>query len=147
MEGELAARVLIINGPNLNLLGTREPQIYGSRTLADLEALCAAHGRSLGLDVDCFQSNHEGAILDRIQAVRGEATAIIINAGAYSHTSLAIADALTATGVSYYEVHISNIHAREAFRSHSTLSAGAKGVICGLGFRGYLAALDAIAEA
>ena len=143
----MARTVLIINGPNLNLLGTREPEVYGSRTLADLEADCAAHGRELGLDVDCFQSNHEGQIIDRIQAARGKAAAIVINAGAYSHTSIAIADALSAVGLPFYEVHISNIHARERFRHRSTLSAGAKAVVCGLGFRGYLAALDHIAEA
>lgn len=145
-EGEVSRSVLIINGPNLNMLGTREPEIYGSKSLADLDALCAAHARTAGLDVECFQSNHEGEIIDRIQAARGRAAAIVINAGAYSHTSLAIADALSAVHLPYYEVHISNVHARERFRHRSTLSAGAKAVICGLGFRGYLAALDHIAE-
>jgi len=139
--------VLVINGPNLNLLGTRQPEVYGSRNLADLEALCVEHGRGLGLAVECFQSNHEGAIIDRIHAARGKAVAVVINAGAYSHTSRAIPDALKGVDLPVYEVHISNIHAREEFRHQSTISAGALAVICGLGFRGYLAALDHIAEA
>ena len=142
----MARTVLIINGPNLNLLGTREPEVYGSRTLADLETACARHARALGLDVVCFQSNHEGAIIDRIHAARGEAAAIVINAGAYTHTSVAIRDALAGVGLPTYEVHLSNIHARERFRHHSHVSAVARAVICGLGFRGYLAALDHIAE-
>lgn len=143
----MAARILVINGPNLNLLGLREPHVYGSKTLADLEAACAAHGRALGLDVECFQSNHEGAIIDAIHAARGMAAAIIINAGAYTHTSLAIRDALSGVALPVYEVHLSNVHAREEFRHHSFISGIAKGVIVGLGFRGYFAALDAIAEA
>lgn len=137
--------VLIINGPNLNLLGTREPDVYGAKTLADLEAECMAHGKALGLEVECFQSNHEGAIIDRIHAARGKAAAIVINPGGYSHTSVAIRDALSGVGLTVYEVHISNIHAREPFRHHSYVSAIARAVLCGLGFRGYLAALDDIA--
>ena len=142
----MAKNVLVINGPNLNLLGTREPAVYGSKTLKDLEAECVAHGSKLGLSVDCFQSNHEGAIIDAIQAARTVATAIIINPGGYSHTSVAIRDALSGVGLPVYEVHISNIHAREPFRHHSYISGIARAVVCGLGFRGYLSMLDAIAE-
>ncbi|MEZ5871120.1 MAG: type II 3-dehydroquinate dehydratase [Nitratireductor sp.] len=138
--------VLVINGPNLNLLGTREPGVYGSKTLKELEAECVAHGARLGLKVECFQSNHEGAIIDAIHAARNRADAIVINPGGYSHTSVAIRDALSGAGLPVYEVHISNIHAREAFRHHSHVSAIAKAVVCGLGFRGYLAMLDAVAE-
>jgi 3-dehydroquinate dehydratase-2 len=142
----MTASVLVINGPNLNLLGTREPQIYGAQTLGDLENMVRDHAAAKGMTADCFQSNHEGAIIDRIHAARGRDKAIIINAGGYSHTSVAIGDALKGVGLPVYEVHISNIHAREAFRHHSYVSAVAKAVICGLGIRGYLAALDAIAE-
>lgn len=143
----MAAKVLIINGPNLNLLGLREPHIYGSKTLADLEAACAAHGRTLGLDVECFQSNHEGAMIDAIHGARGRCAAIVINAGGYTHTSVAIRDALSGAELPVYEVHLSNVHARDEFRHHSFISGIARGVIVGLGFRGYFAALDAIADA
>jgi 3-dehydroquinate dehydratase-2 len=143
----LANKVLIINGPNLNLLGLREPHIYGSKTLADLEAACAGHGEKLGLDVQCVQSNHEGALIDAIQGARGKCAAIIINAGGYTHTSVAIRDALSGAELPVYEVHLSNVHARDEFRHHSFISGIAKGVIVGLGFRGYFAALDAIADA
>ena len=143
----MAAKVLIINGPNLNLLGLREPHIYGSKTLADLEAACTAHGRTLGLDVECFQSNHEGAMIDAIHGARGRCAAIIINAGGYTHTSVAIRDALSGAELPVYEVHLSNVHARDEFRHHSFISGIARGVIVGLGFRGYFAALDAVADA
>jgi 3-dehydroquinate dehydratase II len=143
----LANKVLIINGPNLNLLGLREPHIYGSKTLADLEAACTAHGKKLGLEVQCIQSNHEGALIDAIHAARGKCAAIIINAGGYTHTSVAIRDALSGAELPVYEVHLSNVHARDEFRHHSYISGIAKAVIVGLGFRGYFAALDAIADA
>lgn len=143
----MTRKVLIINGPNLNLLGARQPDIYGSKTLKDLESACSAHAKSLGLNADCVQSNHEGAIIDAIHAARGKCAAIIINAGGFTHTSVAIRDALSGVDLPVYEVHISNIHAREEFRHHSHISAIAKAVIAGLGFRGYLAALDAIADA
>lgn len=143
----MATKVLIINGPNLNLLGLREPHIYGSKTLADLEAACTAHGKKLGLEVQCMQSNHEGALIDAIHAARGKCAAIIINAGGYTHTSVAIRDALSGAELPVYEVHLSNVHAREEFRHHSYISGIAKAVIVGLGFRGYFAALDAIADA
>jgi 3-dehydroquinate dehydratase-2 len=143
----LANKVLIINGPNLNLLGLREPHIYGSKTLADLEAACTAHANRLGLEVQCMQSNHEGALIDAIHAARGKCAAIIINAGGYTHTSVAIRDALSGAELPVYEVHLSNVHARDEFRHHSYISGVAKAVIVGLGFRGYFAALDAIADA
>jgi 3-dehydroquinate dehydratase II len=143
----MSGSVLVINGPNLNMLGVREPETYGSQTLADVERTCIEHGRSLGLAVDCIQSNHEGEIVDAIHRARGERDAIIINGGAYSHTSIAIRDALVATALPAYEVHITNIYAREHFRHHSRLSGVCVGVICGLGVRGYLFALDAIRSA
>jgi 3-dehydroquinate dehydratase-2 len=137
--------VVVINGPNLNMLGLRQPEIYGAARLSDVEALCVSEGRALGLAVDCFQSNHEGAIVDRIQACRGTAAGIVINPGAYSHTSIAILDALLAAEVPAIEVHVSNIFRREPFRHHSHVSAAAAGVICGLGVAGYALALRALA--
>lgn len=142
----MSRTVLVINGPNLNLLGIREPEKYGTQSLADIQAACIRHGGSLGLEVSCFQSNHEGEIVDAIQEARGRYDAIIINGGGYSHTSIAIRDALAGAALPFYEVHITNIHARERFRHRSHLSAIAVAVICGLGLRGYLAALDAIAQ-
>ena len=137
--------ILLINGPNLNLLGTREPEIYGSQTLSDVEALCAAHAKSHGFELASFQSNTEGAIIDEIHHARGKHQFIIINPGAYTHTSIAIRDAISGVDIPVYEVHLSNVHAREAFRKHSYISDIAVGVICGLGSQGYLAAIDAIA--
>ncbi|MEM7642331.1 MAG: type II 3-dehydroquinate dehydratase [Pseudomonadota bacterium] len=131
-------KILILNGPNLNLLGTREPEIYGAETLADVEASC----RSLDLgELEFRQSNHEGELVDWIQAARGDADAIVINPGAYSHTSIAILDALNMFEGPVVEVHISNIHKREVFRHHSHVSARADAVIAGLGIEGYRAAL------
>jgi 3-dehydroquinate dehydratase-2 len=137
--------VHILNGPNLNLLGQRQPEIYGRETLADVEAACAALGASLGLAVRLMQSNHEGAIVDQIHAARHEAAAIIINPGALTHTSVAILDALNAFEGPVFEVHISNVHKRESFRHHSYVSLRAEGVIAGLGTEGYQAALRRIA--
>ena len=142
----MAKRVLVLNGPNLNLLGTREPDIYGSATLQDIETLCATTGDSVGLSVDFRQSNHEGVLIDWIHEARGTADAILINPGALSHTSLAIHDALKGVGLPVAEVHISNIHQREAVRHHSFVSAVAFGVICGFGVTGYRLALIALAE-
>ena len=142
----MAQRVLVLNGPNLNMLGTREPQTYGSQTLADIEAATVAEGEKLGLAVECRQSNHEGELVTWIQQALGTYQAIVINAGAYSHTSLAIHDALRAVSLPVIEVHLSNIYAREAFRHHSHISAIASGVICGLGATGYRLALHALAE-
>ncbi|MDR5651506.1 type II 3-dehydroquinate dehydratase [Ruixingdingia sedimenti] len=138
--------VFLLNGPNLNLLGQRQPDIYGRETLADVEAACAALGRDLGLDVRAHQSNHEGALVDLIQQARRDAQGIVINPGAYSHTSVAILDALHAFEGPVIEVHISNIHRREAFRHHSFVSARAEAVIAGLGTEGYRAALRRLAQ-
>ncbi|MHA3916570.1 type II 3-dehydroquinate dehydratase [Halovulum sp. GXIMD14793] len=141
----MSQTVLILNGPNLNLLGHRQPEIYGRETLEDIIASCDALGRELGLSVDAQQSNHEGALVDCIQAARGTAAAIIINAGAYSHTSIAIPDALSTFDGLVIEVHISNIHKREEFRHHSFISAGADGVIVGCGTEGYRLAMRQVA--
>lgn len=137
--------ILVINGPNLNLLGLREKAIYGAETLADLESLLKNKAELLGLNIEHFQSNHEGAIVDKIHSVRGKVSYIIINAGAYTHTSVAIRDALLGVEIPFYEVHISNIHKREEFRHHSYLSDIAQGVIVGFGLQGYLYALEQIA--
>lgn len=138
--------VLLLNGPNLNMLGTRQPAIYGSETLADVEAACVARGQELGLAVECRQSNHEGELVDLIQQARGVKAGLIVNAGAYTHTSVAIADAVLAAEIPFIEVHLSNIHAREAFRHRSYLSPIASGVICGFGTHSYILALDAMAR-
>ena len=140
------ATVLILNGPNLNLLGVREPQTYGSETLADIEEACIERAASLGLAIEFRQSNHEGQLVDWIQEAREGSDGIIINAGGYTHTSVAIHDALRAAELPIIEVHISNIHARERFRRSSYISPVANGVICGLGSHGYILALDAIAR-
>ena len=138
----MAQRILILHGPNLNLLGTREPHIYGSRALEDIDRDLATLGRELGTSVSSFQSNHEGALVDRIQSARLDGTDfLIINAAAYTHTSVAIRDAISGVGLPCIEVHLSNVHKREAFRHHSYLSDIALGVICGLGEAGYEAAL------
>ena len=137
--------VLILNGPNLNLLGTRQPEVYGHETLTDVQTACSDLAETLGLTLDCHQSNHEGALVDLIQAARGSAQGIIINPGAYSHTSVAILDALNAFDGPVLEVHISNIHRREAFRHHSFVSGRADGVIAGFGTEGYLFALRRMA--
>lgn len=133
--------VHILNGPNLNLLGTREPDKYGHLTLDDIEQACCRHGAGLGMSVLCRQSNYEGQLIDWIHQARTQAAGIIINPGAYSHTSIAIMDALLAVAIPVVEVHLTNIHRREAFRHHSYVSLAATGVICGLGPDGYLAAL------
>lgn len=136
--------IFVLNGPNLNLLGKREPHVYGSATLADLQAAVETKAAPLGIRIDFRQSNHEGVLVDWIQEAREEAAGLIINPGAYTHTSIAIHDALKALAAPSIEVHLSNIHAREAFRRHSFVSPAATGVICGLGAHGYLAALDAL---
>lgn len=138
--------ILLINGPNLNLLGTREPQIYGSTTLPDVEAAARSQAESLSVSLATFQSNHEGAIVDRIQEARGSVDAIIINPGAYTHTSVAIRDALLGVDIPFVELHVSNVHAREAFRHHSYFTDKAVAMICGLGVYGYTAALDFAAK-
>lgn len=138
--------VFILNGPNLNLLGTREPSVYGRTTLADVEARARTVGAELGLGVDFRQSNHEGVLIDWIQEARAAASGIVLNAGALSHTSIGLHDALRAVALPLIEVHISNIHARESFRHHSHVSAVADGVIVGLGVDGYEFALHALAR-
>ncbi|MBF0191468.1 MAG: type II 3-dehydroquinate dehydratase [Magnetococcales bacterium] len=137
-------RILVINGPNLNLLGRRETGIYGAMTLADIESACRRKAESLGVEIDFHQSNHEGELVERIQAAMGVVDGIIINPAAYTHTSIAIRDALLAVNLPVMEVHLSNIHRREAFRHHSYISDIAEGVIAGLGADGYLYALDAV---
>lgn len=136
--------VLVLNGPNLNLLGTRQPEIYGDTTLADVEAMCVAHGEAHGTLVTCRQSNHEGALVDAIHAAKGTFGGIVLNAGAYTHTSIALHDAILSTEMPVVELHLSNIHARESFRHKSMIAPVAIGMICGFGAIGYTLALDAL---
>ena len=138
--------VFVLNGPNLNLLGVRDPAVYGLDTLADIEARCLARAADLDLQIDFRQSNHEGQLVDWIQEARASADGIVVNAGALTHTSVAILDALLASDLPIIEVHLSNIFRRERFRHHSYVSLAASGVICGLGAQGYELALDAIAN-
>jgi 3-dehydroquinate dehydratase-2 len=135
--------VVVLHGPNLNLLGSREPHIYGTTTLAEIDAELVRRGAERGAAVECAQSNHEGALVEAIQAARGRADAIVINAGALTHTSYAIRDALEAVALPAVEVHLSNVHAREEFRHHSVLAARCVGVICGFGAQSYYLGLDA----
>jgi 3-dehydroquinate dehydratase-2 len=141
-------RLLVLNGPNLNLLGTREPSIYGGKSLPEIESELSAIGRRCGKEIAFFHSNHEGALVDRIHAARSDGTGfIIINAGALTHTSIALRDALAAVALPFIEVHLSNVHAREEFRHHSYLAPLAVGTVTGLGAAGYRYALEyAIAE-
>jgi len=139
----MAKKLLLLNGPNLNLLGTREPDVYGKATLADIENAATAQAGAAGATMSCFQSNHEGALIDRIHTARSEGVdAIVINPGGLTHTSVALRDALAGVAIPFVEVHISNVHQRETFRHHSYLSALALGVICGLGTDGYTFAID-----
>ncbi|MGC3954009.1 MAG: type II 3-dehydroquinate dehydratase [Propionicimonas sp.] len=139
--------VLVINGPNLNTLGTREPEVYGYTTLPEIEAALIAQGAAAGLSVDTFQSNHEGAIIDRLHEAREDGTRfVIINPGAFTHTSIALRDALAAISLPFVELHISNIHAREEFRKHSYLSGLATGVLFGFGTQGYHLAMDFVIQ-
>jgi 3-dehydroquinate dehydratase-2 len=140
------AKILVLNGPNLNLLGSREPAIYGRDSLADVERACRRRAGELGLDLEFRQSNHEGQLIDWIQGARGAMAGIVINPAGYSHSSIALLDALVACELPVIEVHLSNIFKREAFRHHSYVSVAAQGVICGLGPLGYLLALDALAD-
>jgi len=139
-------KILVLHGPNLNLLGEREPEIYGRTTLAEIDAALREQASARGASVDAFQSNHEGALIDRIQAARRTHQAIIINPGGLTHSSVALRDALAATGLPIVEVHLSNIHAREPFRHHSYVSGIALGQISGLGAKGYELALDALLD-
>jgi 3-dehydroquinate dehydratase-2 len=139
-------RLLLVNGPNLNQLGSREPDIYGRETLPDIEKKCIAAAKKLEMSLQCFQSNHEGELVDAIQKAGKECSGIILNAGAYTHTSIAIMDALLAVSIPVIEVHMSNIFRREEFRHESYVSKAAKGVICGFGSHSYMLAIDAMAE-
>lgn len=143
--------LLVLNGPNLNLLGTREPAVYGSATLADVEALCTRVAEHHGLKAECLQTNHEGVLLDAIHAAgvkhrAGELIGVVFNAGALTHTSIALHDAIKGTGVPVIEVHISNVHAREAFRHHSWLSPVAAGIVVGFGIDGYRLAIEGLVQ-
>ncbi|MEM1074735.1 MAG: type II 3-dehydroquinate dehydratase [Pseudomonadota bacterium] len=136
--------VLILNGPNLNLLGTRQPEVYGKTTLGDIEAMCNAHGHIIDMTVEFTQTNHEGVMLDVIHAARTKHDGIILNAGAYTHTSIALMDAIASVELPSIELHLSNVHAREEFRHHSYIAKVCVGIICGFGAQGYLRAMDAL---
>ena len=138
--------IYIVNGPNLNLLGTREPEVYGTTTLPQIEKLCAAQAKTHGLSIIFRQSNHEGEIVDQLQEARTSGCAVIINPAGYGHTSIAILDSIQALTIPVIEVHLSNLAKRDAFRHHSYVSKGATGTVMGLGAQGYLRAVDAIAE-
>ena len=141
----MTRQILVLNGPNLYLLGQREPEIYGRTTLADIEAMCRAEAGRLGLEVECRQSNSEGELVTWAQDAPQRFAGVILNAGAYSHTSIALLDATRSLNVPLIEVHLSNIYQRESFRQHSYISLAARGLICGFGSRGYLMALGALA--
>ena len=140
----MAISLLILNGPNLNLLGTRQPEVYGRTTLADVEAMCAEKAKALGIGIDFRQSNHEGTLVDWIHEAKGKHDGIVINAGAYTHTSIALMDAIASVELPVAEVHISNIHQRESFRHLSYISKVSVGMICGFGPYGYLLGIDAL---
>ena len=142
----MAKPVLVLNGPNLNMLGRREPEIYGRETLDDVRRRAETRAKALGLEIDFRQSNHEGQLIDWVQEAREKAAGIIVNAGGLTHTSIALLDALQAAELPVVEVHLSNIYRREDYRHHSYVSQAAKGVICGLGAKGYELALEAMAE-
>lgn len=142
-------KVIVLNGPNLNLLGQREPAVYGSTTLADVEALCRKTGERLGVAVECLQSNHEGVLIDAIHEAgrgvkAGTVLGVVFNAGAYTHTSVALHDAIKGAEVPVIEIHISNVHAREAFRHHSYISPAAAGIVVGFGVDGYVLAIEGL---
>jgi len=143
MSTDNAPRVLVLHGPNLNMLGLREPEIYGRTTLADINAGLVALGRELGVEVETFQSNSEGELVGKIQEARGRCAALLINAGAYTHTSVALLDAILAVGLPVVEVHLSNLYKREPFRHHSYIARAAVGQICGFGAESYFLGLRA----
>ncbi len=138
------ASILILNGPNLNLLGQRQPEVYGTTTLSDIETMCRNKAKALGVELAFHQSNDEGTLLDMIHDAQGQHSGIILNAAAYTHTSVALRDAISSVDLPVIELHLSNIHAREEFRHHSYISAVAVGLICGFGATGYVLALDAM---
>ena len=142
-------KILILNGPNLNLLGTREPAVYGSETLSDVERLCKEEGKTLGVAVDCRQSNHEGQLIDWIheagrEIAAGKMLGVVFNPGAFTHTSVALHDAIKGASATVIELHISNVHAREEFRHHSYISPAARGIMVGFGVQGYALAMGAL---
>ena len=142
-------KILVLNGPNLNLLGTREPAVYGHETLADVQTLCTVTGTRLGVAVECRQSNHEGQLIDWLheagrEIAAGNMIGVVMNPGAYTHTSIALHDAIKGANVTLIELHISNVHAREEFRHHSYISPAARGIIVGLGVKGYALAVEAL---
>ena len=137
-------KVLILNGPNLNLLGTREPAIYGATTLPEIEDDARRYGQDKGVDITCAQSNHEGALVTYLHEAMGQQGGVILNAGAYTHTSIALHDAIKGTGLPVIELHLSNVHARESYRHHSMIAPACAGVICGFGAAGYRLAIDAM---
>jgi len=144
MPSHPATRILVLHGPNLNLLGSREPEVYGHETLADINARLKTQASAENISIDAYQTNSEGALIDRIHAAKTDGTAfIVINPGAFTHTSIALRDALLAVAIPFIEIHLSNVHAREPFRQHSYLSDKAVGVICGLGAKGYEFAMAA----
>ncbi len=138
--------MLVLNGPNLNLLGLREPEVYGRETLPDIEKVMQKKASDFGMNIEFFQSNHEGELVEKVQKARGKKDVIILNAGGYTHTSVALRDAVSAVEIPTIEVHLSNIYARESFRQHSMLAPVCSGQICGFGSRGYLLALEAAAH-
>ncbi|MED5574316.1 MAG: type II 3-dehydroquinate dehydratase [Pseudomonadota bacterium] len=140
----MSSTILVLNGPNLNMLGVRQPEIYGSETLADIESACRVKAGELDLAIDFRQSNHEGELISWIQEALGKMAGIAINAAAFTHTSVALLDALSLVELPVIEIHLSNVYARDSFRHHSYISAVANGVICGLGSHGYILALDAL---
>jgi len=142
----MATTVMVLNGPNLNLLGTREPEIYGTDTLESIEAACRKRAQGLGLSIEFRQTNNEGELIDWVQEASRSVQALIVNAGAYTHTSVALLDALLATDIPVVEVHLSNIHQRDEFRQHSYVSKASEGMICGFGGFGYELALEALAK-
>ena len=142
-------KVIVLNGPNLTLLGQREPAVYGAATLADVEALCQATAAKLGFEVECLQSNHEGVLIDALHAAgrgvkSGQVLGVVFNPGAYTHTSVALHDAIKGAEVPVIEIHISNVHAREAFRHHSFISPAAAGIVVGFGVDGYVLAIEGL---
>ena len=138
--------ILVLNGPNLNLLGTRQPDVYGSETLSDVEKMCRTHGQALEVEISCLQSNHEGALIDALHAAKSKFQGVVLNAGAYTHTSVALMDAISSVSLPVVEVHLSNIHARESFRHKSYIAPVALGQICGFGSNGYILAIDALVK-